>query len=97
MTRHFLRDDDLSHDEQRDILDLAEACEFEEIAHLLIHGKLPNRAELTAYKAKLKALRGLPKNPSSTKSTSVMPSSSSMAINGRPPCSPMSNTVQMLR
>jgi len=43
-----------------DILDLAEACEFEEIAHLLIHGKLPNRAELTAYKAKLKALRGLP-------------------------------------
>jgi 2-methylcitrate synthase len=43
-----------------DILDLAEACEFEEIAYLLIHGKLPNQAELNSYKAKLKALRGLP-------------------------------------
>jgi len=43
-----------------DILDMAEACEFEEIAHLLVHGKLPTRAELTAYKSKLKALRGLP-------------------------------------
>jgi len=43
-----------------DILDIADACEFEEIAHLLVHGKLPNAAELAAYKAKLKALRGLP-------------------------------------
>jgi len=43
-----------------DILDLAEACEFEEIAHLLIHGKLPTQAELNAYKARLKGLRGLP-------------------------------------
>ncbi len=43
-----------------DILDVAETCEFEEIAHLLVHGKLPTKAELTAYKAKLKALRGLP-------------------------------------
>ncbi|WP_343640371.1 2-methylcitrate synthase [Roseateles sp.] len=43
-----------------DILDLAQACEFEEVAHLLVHGKLPNAAELRAYKAKLKALRGLP-------------------------------------
>ncbi len=43
-----------------DILDLANTSEFEEIAHLLVHGILPNRAELTAYKAKLKALRGLP-------------------------------------
>jgi len=43
-----------------DILDLAETCEFEEIAYLLIHGKLPNVAELAGYKAKLKALRGLP-------------------------------------
>ncbi|MBB6593682.1 2-methylcitrate synthase, partial [Ralstonia solanacearum] len=32
-----------------DILDLAAACEFEEVAHLLVHGKLPNRAELAAY------------------------------------------------
>jgi 2-methylcitrate synthase len=43
-----------------DILEIAQACEFEEIAHLLIHGRLPNRSELTAYKTKLKALRGLP-------------------------------------
>ena len=43
-----------------DILDMAGACEFEEFAHLLVHGKLPTPAELRAYKAKLKALRGLP-------------------------------------
>jgi 2-methylcitrate synthase len=43
-----------------DILDIAETCEFEEIAHLLVHGALPTAAELAAYKAKLKALRGLP-------------------------------------
>jgi 2-methylcitrate synthase len=43
-----------------DILDIAEQCEFEEVAHLLIHGKLPNQAELQGYKAKLKRLRGLP-------------------------------------
>lgn len=43
-----------------DILDVAEACEFEEIAYLLVHGILPNRAELQAYKTKLRALRGLP-------------------------------------
>jgi len=43
-----------------DILDFATTSEFEEIAHLLVHGKLPNRAELASYKAKLKALRGIP-------------------------------------
>ena len=43
-----------------DILDVAASCEFEEIAYLLIHGKLPNRAELAGYKAKLSRLRGLP-------------------------------------
>ncbi len=43
-----------------DILDVATTCEFEEIAHLLVHGKLPTMAELTAYKAKLKSMRGLP-------------------------------------
>jgi len=43
-----------------DILDLADNCEFEEVAYLLVHGKLPNRAELAGYKTKLKALRGLP-------------------------------------
>ncbi|WP_323718621.1 bifunctional 2-methylcitrate synthase/citrate synthase [Paracoccus aminovorans] len=43
-----------------DILDLAEACAFEEVAHLLVHGTLPSQAELAAYKAKLRGLRGLP-------------------------------------
>jgi len=43
-----------------DILDFAEKAEFEEIACLLIHGQLPNPAELNDYKAKLKSLRGLP-------------------------------------
>jgi 2-methylcitrate synthase len=43
-----------------DILDVAESCEFEEIAHLLVHERLPNAAELAAYKAKLRALRGIP-------------------------------------
>ncbi len=43
-----------------DILDIANACAFEEIAYLLVHGKLPNAAELAGYKKKLKALRGLP-------------------------------------
>jgi 2-methylcitrate synthase len=43
-----------------DILDIAEAAEFEEIAHLLVHGSLPNQAELRAYKDKLRSLRGVP-------------------------------------
>jgi len=43
-----------------DILEIANTCEFEEIACLLVHGKLPNQAELAAYKAKLKSLRGIP-------------------------------------
>ena len=43
-----------------DILDFADSAEFEEIAHLLIHERLPNRAELAAYRQKLKELRGLP-------------------------------------
>ncbi len=43
-----------------DILDLAEKAEFEETAYLLIHGSLPTIAQFTAYKEKLKALRGLP-------------------------------------
>ena len=44
-----------------DILDLAEACSFEEVAHLLIHGHLPSDAELTSYRHKLRGLRGLPR------------------------------------
>jgi 2-methylcitrate synthase len=43
-----------------DIHDLAAHCEFEEVAYLLIHGKLPTAAELAAYKASLRPLRSLP-------------------------------------
>ena len=43
-----------------DILEIADRCEFEEIAYLLVHGKLPSSAQLTTYKLKLKSLRGLP-------------------------------------
>ncbi len=43
-----------------DILHFAEQAEFEEIAHLIVHGKLPNASELKAYKRKLKSMRGLP-------------------------------------
>jgi len=43
-----------------DILDFADQAEFEEIAYLLIHERLPTRAELNGYKRKLRALRGLP-------------------------------------
>ena len=43
-----------------DILDIAESAEFEEIAYLLVHGRLPNGAELAAYKRKLRGMRGVP-------------------------------------
>jgi 2-methylcitrate synthase len=43
-----------------DILDLAEHCEFEEVAHLLVHERLPNASELHQYKERLRDLRGLP-------------------------------------
>ncbi len=43
-----------------DIADLAAHCEFEEVAYLLIHGALPTQSQLSAYKNKLKGLRGLP-------------------------------------
>ena len=43
-----------------DILDIATMCEFEEIAYLLVHEKLPNAAQLAAYKVKLRGLRALP-------------------------------------
>jgi 2-methylcitrate synthase len=43
-----------------DILDVADVCEFEEIAYLIVHEKLPTAAELRNYKAKLRSLRGLP-------------------------------------
>jgi len=43
-----------------DIADLVEHSNFEEVAYLLLHGKMPDRAELDAYIEKLKSLRGLP-------------------------------------
>ncbi|MGC9270812.1 bifunctional 2-methylcitrate synthase/citrate synthase [Acidiphilium sp.] len=43
-----------------DILDIAESCTFEEIAHLLVHGRLPSQSELDAYRNKLRRLRGIP-------------------------------------
>ena len=45
-----------------DILDVADTCEFEEIAYLLVHGSLPNEAELRGYKAHLRSMRGLPQS-----------------------------------
>ncbi len=45
-----------------DILDIAETCEFEEIAYLIIYEKLPTQAELDSYKSKLKSLRDLPES-----------------------------------
>jgi 2-methylcitrate synthase len=44
-----------------DIKDLAADCQYEEVAHLLVHGKLPSATELAAYKASLRPLRSLPK------------------------------------
>jgi 2-methylcitrate synthase len=63
-----------------DILDVATTCEFEEIAYLLVHGKLPTRAELAGYKSRLKSMRGIPEGvkrvleelPSSTHPMDVM-------------------------
>ncbi len=43
-----------------DVSDLADKCIFEEVAYLLLYGNLPTQAELDAYQAKLKTLRGLP-------------------------------------
>ena len=43
-----------------DILEIAETCQFEEIAHLLVHGTLPTESQLRSYKAKLHAMRGIP-------------------------------------
>ncbi len=43
-----------------DILDVAETCKFEEIAYLLVHGKLPTVPELKSYQTKLKSMRGIP-------------------------------------
>jgi 2-methylcitrate synthase len=57
-----------------DILDVADTCEFEEIAYLLVHGKLPTASELKGYKAKLKALRGIPANVKSV--LEMLPASS---------------------
>ena len=57
-----------------DILDIAESCEFEEIAYLLVHGKLPNQAELNQYLRKLRSMRELPNTVKNT--LEQLPSSS---------------------
>lgn len=57
-----------------DILDLASHCEFEEVAHLLVHGSLPTRAQLDAYKSKLRSLRGVP--PAVLAALETLPASS---------------------
>jgi len=57
-----------------DILEIATVCDFEEIAYLLIHEKLPNRAELAAYKTRLQSLRGLP--PTLRGALELLPASS---------------------
>jgi len=49
-----------------DILDFADQAEFEEVAYLLVHEKLPNKAELDAYKKKLRGLRSLPRELKTT-------------------------------
>jgi 2-methylcitrate synthase len=56
-----------------DIADLAAHCQFEEIAYLLIHGKLPNAGELAAYYARLVSLRSLP--PQVTQALELLPAS----------------------
>ncbi len=56
-----------------DILDIAESCEFEEVAHLIVHGRLPAAAELTAYKSRLAGLRGL--SPRLRTALELLPSS----------------------
>ncbi|MEM7264798.1 MAG: citrate/2-methylcitrate synthase, partial [Pseudomonadota bacterium] len=43
-----------------DVKDLAQNCQFEEVAYLILKGKLPNQSELDAYKTKLRSMRGLP-------------------------------------
>ena len=57
-----------------DILDIADMCEFEEIAYLLIHEKFPNVRELAAYKGRLKGYRGVP--PALAKALELLPASS---------------------
>lgn len=57
-----------------DILDLANHCEFEEVAHLLVHGSLPTRAQLDAYKSKLRSWRGVP--PAVLAALETLPASS---------------------
>ena len=74
-----------------DILDFAEKAEFEEIAYLLIHERLPNQAELKAYKAKLRSLRGLPQ--SVKKALEVIPASAHPMDVMRTACSFMGTCV----
>lgn len=74
-----------------DILDFAEKAEFEEIAYLLIHGRLPDQAELNSYKAKLKSLRGLPQPVK--KALEVIPATAHPMDVMRTACSVMGSCV----
>ena len=56
-----------------DIMEIAASCEFEEIAHLLIHGTLPNASELDAYRAKLREQRIPP--PAVLRALELLPAS----------------------
>ena len=58
-----------------DIRDLAAHCEFEEVAYLLVHGKLPTEEELSAYQARLAAMRRLPGEV--TKALELLPAAAS--------------------
>jgi 2-methylcitrate synthase len=43
-----------------EINDLAQNCEFEEVAYLILYGALPTKVQLTDYKGQLSKLRDLP-------------------------------------
>jgi 2-methylcitrate synthase len=82
-----------------DINDLAAHCEFEEVAHLLIHETLPTRTQLAAYKQKLKSLRTLPQTlktgrqqlPKSAHPMDVMRTAASVLGSLEPEPSPFTN------
>ena len=70
-----------------DVKDLAENCQFEEVAYLILKGELPDQSELDAYKTKLKGLRGLPQLDPDTKNGYRKPAAPLHPRSGRgPPC-----------
>src|SRR5207245_401403 len=81
-----------------DILDFADQAEFEEIAYLLVHEKLPTRGELAAYKKKLQSLRALPRELRSAlenipeRARCTLRSSSTPSMNSTPAPSPAASS-----